>query len=186
MGFMEIKIIKGDITKIKVEAIVNAANETLLGPAFARELWRAKGGVDGAIHAAAGPELLKECEKLCGCKTGEAKITKGYDLPAKYVIHTVGPVYGGETRLHQGFGEAKAELLANCYKNCLELAKAKGIRAIAFPAISTGVYGYPKDEAAQIAATVVKEFISKNQNSFDEILFVLNDADNFKIYNKLI
>ena len=179
MGFMEIKIIKGDITKIKIEAIVNAANETLLGPAFARELWRVKGGVDGAIHAAAGPELLKECEKLGGCKTGEAKITKGYDLPAKYVIHTVGPVYG------EGAGR-EAELLANCYKSCLELAKKKGIRAIAFPAISTGAYGYPKGEAAQIAIKTVKDFAANSQDSFDEIIFVLIDDENYRIYQKLI
>jgi O-acetyl-ADP-ribose deacetylase (regulator of RNase III) len=183
---VEIKIIKGDITKTKVEAIVNAANETLLGPAFARELWREKGGVDGAIHAAAGPELLKECEKLGGCKTGEAKITNGYDLPAKYVIHTVGPVYSGEARFRQGFGEAKAELLVNCYKNCLELARAKGIRAIAFPAISTGAYGYPKGEAARIAIKTVKDFVARNQGSFDEIIFALIDDENYRIYQKLI
>ena len=113
------------------------------------------------------------------CHTSEAKITKGYDLPVKYVIHTVGPVYG------EGAGR-EAELLGNCYKSCLELAKEKGIRSIAFPAISTGAYGYPKDEAAQIAIAAVREFISKNQNSFDEVLFVLIDNENFDIYKKII
>jgi O-acetyl-ADP-ribose deacetylase (regulator of RNase III) len=164
---MEIKIAKGDITKIKIEAIVNAANETL----------SSGGGVDGAIHRAAGPALAEECAKLKTCRTSEAKITKGYDLPAKYVIHTVGPVYG------EGAGR-EAELLANSYKNCLKLAKEKGIRSIAFPAISTGAYGYPKEEAAQIAISSVKEFVSKNPESFDEILFVLIDSENFDIYKK--
>ena len=166
---MEIKIIKGDITKIKVEAIVNAANETLSGG----------GGVDGAIHRAAGPGLAEECAKLKTCHTSEAKITKGYDLPAKYVIHTVGPVYG------EGAGR-EAELLAKCYKSCLELAREKGIRSIAFPAISTGAYGYPREDAAQIAISAVKEFVSPNSSIFDEILFVLIDGENFGIYQKMI
>lgn len=165
---MEIKIIKGDITKIKVEAIVNAANETLSGG----------GGVDSAIHREAGPGLAEECARLKTCRTSEAKITLGYELPAKYVIHTVGPVYG------EGAGR-EAELLANCYKNCLKLAKARGIRSVAFPAISTGAYGYPKKEAAQIAIKTVKDFAENNPDSFDEIIFVLIDGENYRIYQRL-
>ncbi|HPO06495.1 MAG TPA: macro domain-containing protein, partial [Candidatus Pacearchaeota archaeon] len=129
---MEIKAVKGDITKLEVEAIVNATDEKMSGG----------GGVDLAIHRAAGPELLEECKKFGGCKTGEAKITKGYNLPAKYVIHTAGPVYGKEE------DDKAFKLLANCYKNCLGLAQDNNIRTIAFPAISTGAYGYPKNEAA--------------------------------------
>ncbi|MCX7589608.1 MAG: O-acetyl-ADP-ribose deacetylase, partial [Patescibacteria group bacterium] len=146
-----ITLIKGDITKQKVEAIVNAANKTLLGG----------GGVDGAIHKAAGPELLEECKKLGGCQTGEAKITKGYNLPAKYVIHTVGPIFGKENG-------KEAELLVSCYRNSLFLAKKYKIKTIAFPSISTGVYGYPKKEAAEIVIKTIKEFI-KNNNWFEEI-----------------
>lgn len=174
---MEIEIIKGDITKLAVEAIVNAANPNLLGPAFAENLWRAKGGVDGAIHCAAGPELLEECKKLGGCATGEAELTKGYNLPAKYVVHTVGPVYDKE-------GGMESALLANCYKNCLKLAKENNIRSIAFPAISTGAYGYPKEEAVKIAATAVKNFCFQNPGGFDKIIFVCFDDENYGIYKK--
>lgn len=164
----EIKVVKGDITKFQVDAIVNAANKSLLGG----------GGVDGAIHAAAGPGLLEECKTLGGCQTGEAKITKGYDLPAKYVIHTVGPIYGRDP-------EKEAEHLQNCYLSSLELAKEKNLKTIAFPAICTGVYGYPKQEAADIAFGAVQEFIRENPDSLAEITFVLFDDENFKIYELL-
>lgn len=163
----KITIIKGDITKQAVDAIVNAANKTLLGG----------GGVDGAIHRAAGPELLGECKTLGGCETGEAKITKGYRLPAKYVIHTVGPIYGRE-------GGKEAELLANCYTNSLSLAKKHHIKTIAFPAISTGVYGYPKEEAAKIVFKTVKDFIAKD-DSLEEIRFVLFSDSDSKLYEKI-
>ena len=166
---MEIKAVKGDITKLEVEAIVNATDEKMSGG----------GGVDLAIHRAAGPELLEECKKFGGCKTGEAKITKGYNLPAKYVIHTAGPVYCKEE------DDKAFKLLANCYKNCLGLAQDNNIRTIAFPAISTGAYGYPKNEAAKIALAAVKEFCAVNSDSFDQIIFVCFDNENYEIYKKL-
>jgi O-acetyl-ADP-ribose deacetylase (regulator of RNase III) len=136
-----IEIIQADITTLEVDGIVNAANSTLLGG----------GGVDGAIHRAAGPELKKFCETLGGCPTGEAKITPGFRLPAKHVIHTVGPVY-------HGGNSNEATLLANCYRNSLELALQHGVRSIAFPSISTGAYGYPREEAARIAVKVMHEY----------------------------
>jgi len=166
---MEIEVIKGDITKLAVGAIVNASDKKFSGA----------GGVDLAIHRAAGRELAEACDKLGGGKTGQAKITRGYKLPADYVIHTVGPVFGKE-------GGKEAELLADCYKNCFKLAKENGIRLIAFPAISTGTYGYPKKEAAQIAVAAVKEFCDLNSAGFDKIIFTCFDDENFKIYKSLL
>jgi O-acetyl-ADP-ribose deacetylase (regulator of RNase III) len=152
-----IEIFKGDITTLKVDAIVNAANSSLLGG----------GGVDGAIHRAAGPKLLEECKKLNGCKPGEAKITKGYNLQSKFVIHTVGPVWNGGNY-------SEDELLTNCYLNSLKLAVVNTIKTIAFPAISTGVYGFPLERASQIAVKTVKEFI-QTEKSIQKIIFVCFD-----------
>lgn len=160
----KISVAEMDITTLDCECIVNAANKSLLGG----------GGVDGAIHRAAGPELLKECKTLGGCETGEAKITKGYCLPAEWVIHTVGPVYSG--------GPEDAGLLANCYRSSLELAKSHNIHSIAFPAISTGVYGYPLDEATAIAVSTVKKWLDENCDYFMEVIFCCFNKQAYDIY----
>ena len=158
---------QADITTLAVDAIVNAANETLLGG----------GGVDGAIHRAAGPELLAECRTIGGCPTGEARITQGYRLPARRVIHTVGPVW-------HGGGRGEGELLASCYRESLALARRHGLRTIAFPCISTGIYGYPKDEAAAIAVRTVRE--SAGDADFDEAIFCCFGADDLRRYQALL
>lgn len=161
-----IKFIKGDITKINdVDAIVNAANKTLLGG----------GGVDGAIHKAAGINLKLECLKLHGCKTGEAKITGAYNLPCKYIIHTVGPIWKNGVNNEN-------EKLQNCYKNSMELAKQHGIRKIAFPSISTGVFSFPTDKAAEIAIKTIKEYLSNNKEYFDLVEWVLFDKITYETY----
>jgi O-acetyl-ADP-ribose deacetylase (regulator of RNase III) len=160
-----IRVVQGDITQLKVDAIVNAANSTLLGG----------GGVDGAIHRAAGPQLKEHCGTLGGCPTGEAKITPGFKLAARHVIHTVGPVYhGGKSN--------EPTLLANCYRNSLDLAIRNGVRSIAFPSISTGAYGYPKDEAARIAVSVMKQY----EDRFDEIIACCFSAGDKALYEKLL
>ena len=149
-----LQVVEGDITRQEVDAIVNAANTSLLGG----------GGVDGAIHRAAGPELLEECRKFTGCPTGQAKITKGYKLPAKWVIHTVGPVWRDGKR-------GEDDLLASCYRSCFALAEQHGIRSIAFPSISTGVYGFPMDRASRIAAAETKSFLDGNR-SVEKVILV--------------
>ena len=164
----KLEIHRGDITKLNVDAIVNAANTTLLGG----------GGVDGAIHRAAGPELLAECRTLGGCRPGEAKITRGYRLPARFVIHTVGPVWRGGTR-------GEAETLANCYRNSLQVAVENGIKTIAFPAISCGAYGYPVQEAAQIAVNTTREFLA-NDDKIEKVIFVLWGDDIYETYRGLL
>jgi O-acetyl-ADP-ribose deacetylase (regulator of RNase III) len=162
---VEIQIIKADITALNVDAIVNAANNSLLGG----------GGVDGAIHLAAGSELLAECKTLGGCDTGQAKITKGYDLPARFVIHTVGPVW-------QGGGQREAELLQSCYRECMKLAKIHSIHTIAFPAVSCGVYGYPLEQAAEVAIMTIKEF-DKDAN-LETVFLVCFGDELLTIYNE--
>lgn len=163
-----IKVYQGDITKLSVDAIVNAANKSLLGG----------GGVDGAIHRVAGPELLAECRTLHGCKTGEAKITKGYKLPAKYVIHTVGPIYSGK--------KEDAGMLANCYINSLELAAKNDIHSIAFPAISTGVYGYPLGEATYIATKAVYHWLLCHDDYKIEVIYCCFDGKTADIYGEFV
>lgn len=163
-----IELIDGDITLQQVEAIVNAANKSLLGG----------GGVDGAIHRAAGPELLAECRTLNGCRTGEAKITKGYKLPAKFVIHTVGPVWRG--------GKANEEqLLENCYRNSLQVALQHDIHTIVFPSISTGIYGFPIQQASRIAAKTVKTFLEQHEE-IKKVTFVCFGQHDYQVYQEVI
>ncbi len=166
MNRIELKQV--DITSLKVDAIVNAANNSLLGG----------GGVDGSIHRAAGPKLLEECRQLDGCKTGEAKITKAYNLPSRFVIHTVGPVWHGGHRNEEA-------LLASAYINSLSLAFQHGLKTVAFPNISTGVYGFPKEKAAKIAIHEVNIFLNKNPE-FEKIIFAIFDKNNLQIYERLI
>jgi O-acetyl-ADP-ribose deacetylase (regulator of RNase III) len=164
----KIELFKGDITTLQVDAIVNAANRSLLGG----------GGVDGAIHLAAGPGLLEECRNLGGCETGDAKVTKAYDLPAKYVIHTVGPVW------HEGVND-EPELLRSSYRRCMELAEENGIKTIAFPNISTGVYGFPKALAGKIAFNTINAFLRKH-STIEKVIFAVFDEENYLIYKELL
>jgi len=164
----EIEIIRGDITTLDVDAIVNAANRALLGG----------GGVDGAIHRVAGPELLAECRALGGCEPGKAKITRGYRLPARFVIHTVGPIWRGGKR-------DEARILANCYRNSLQLAVENEVKTIAFPAISCGAYGYPIEQAAQIALETTREFLAATQN-IHRVIFVLWGDDVYDAYREAL
>ncbi|HUP59071.1 MAG TPA: O-acetyl-ADP-ribose deacetylase [Thermoanaerobaculia bacterium] len=165
----KLTIHRGDITKLEVDAIVNAANESLLGG----------GGVDGAIHRAAGPELLDECRAIGGCPTGEARITRGYRLPVRWVIHTVGPVWHGGDR-------GEAELLASCYRSSLKLAIENGVRTIAFPAISCGVYGYPVARAAQIAVSETRRFLEEHDDALDRVLFTCFGEDVCAAYQEAL
>ena len=160
---MPVEALRGDITRLHVDAIVNAANSSLLGG----------GGVDGAIHRAAGPELVAECRMLHGCEPGQAKATKGYRLPARHVIHTVGPVWNGG-------GKSEAETLASCYRQSLRVAESLGVRTIAFPAISTGIYRYPREEAAEIAVRETQGAV----DLFDRILLVAFDEETFELYRE--
>jgi O-acetyl-ADP-ribose deacetylase (regulator of RNase III) len=164
----KLELLRGDITKVAVDAIVNAANTTLLGG----------GGVDGAIHGAAGPELLEECRPLGGCRPGKAKITRGYRLPARFIIHTVGPFWNGGKR-------GEAEVLANCYRNSLGVALKNGVKTIAFPAISCGAYRYPIAEAAKIAIATTREFLQA-QSEMEKVIFVVWDDEIFAIYRELL
>ena len=160
----QIQVVQGDITKLDCDCIVNAANRSLLGG----------GGVDGAIHRAAGPELLAECRTLHGCRTGEAKITKGYRLKAKYIIHTVGPIYSGTAE--------DATQLADCYRNSLNLAKEHDVHSIAFPAISTGVYGYPLEDATEIAVKTVAQWLEAHADYAMQVIFCCFDARSERVY----
>ena len=162
------KVFQGDITTLKVDAIVNAANNALLGG----------GGVDGAIHRAAGPQLLAECVTLGGCRTGEAKMTGGYNLPSKYVIHTVGPVW-------QGGNSNEGALLADCYRNSLMLAEENRLKTVAFPAISTGIFGFPKERATRIAVREVKAFLGQDVG-VEQVIFVCFSGRDYALYQRLV
>lgn len=164
---VQLQAVEGDITRLKVDAIANAANSSLLGG----------GGVDGAIHRAAGPELLAACEKLHGCATGDAKATPGFRLPARWVFHAVGPVW-------QGGGSGEDALLAGCYRRCLELAREHQVRSIAFPAISTGVYRFPQERAARIALATVRAHA--DANGVEQVRFVCFGAETFALYQRLL
>ena len=166
--YNKIKIIQGDITKVEVDCIVNAANSSLLGG----------GGVDGSIHRAAGLELVQECRMLGGCKTGQAKITKGYKLPAKHIIHTVGPVY-------KDGRQGEPEFLAHCYRNSLELAKKEGIRTIAFPCISAGAFGYPFEEACKIALDTITAFLNEDQG-IEHVILVCHSQSDYDRYVEIM
>ena len=164
----KLELLRGDITSLDVDAIVNAANTTLLGG----------GGVDGAIHRVAGPELLAECLTLGGCRPGDAKLTRGYNLPARFVIHAVGPVW-------HGGAQGEAEVLANCYRNSLQLVRDRGLKTVAFPAISCGAYRYPIPEAAQIAVETTREFLCKN-DAIEKVIFVVATDETFAAYQRLL
>ncbi len=166
---MQLEVVEGDITALAVDAIVNAANSSLLGG----------GGVDGAIHRAAGPELVDECRLIGGCPTGEARITRGYRLPAKHVIHTVGPVWRGGTH-------GEPDLLASCYRNSLRLAAENGVRTIAFPAISCGIYGYPPRPAAEIAVRETRRFLDEQPSPIEEVIFVCFGDEICRAYEGLL
>ena len=161
--------IQGDITRLSVDAIVNAANSSLLGG----------GGVDGAIHRAAGPDLLAECRTLGGCPTGEARLTRAYRLPARFVIHTVGPVW-------HGGGHGEPESLASCYRESVKLAVANAVATLAFPSISTGVYGYPVERAAEIAVAILRAALSEDAGSLEEIVFCCFSAHDLQVYERLL
>lgn len=169
----KISVQQGDITKLKVDAVVNAANSSLLGG----------GGVDGAIHRAGGPAILEACKQIRakqgGCPTGEAVITTAGNLPARYVIHTVGPVWNGGSK-------GEPELLASCYRNSLQLAEQNGVGSIAFPNISTGVYGYPKDKAARVAVETVEAYLREHDTGIRQVIFVCFDAENLRLYQQLL